>query len=245
MPTRRIDIPGAFNVRDLGGLPTTDGKMTRTGRFVRSDLLSGLPDSAKDALVAIGARTVVDLRTTEERMQHPCSVANDVRVDYRHVNLLGDEPIPGFVLSLDSQTLAHSYAVILAARDSAIRDVFATLARETQSATVFFCAGGTDRTGLIAALLLGLAGVPDETITEDYSLSAQGLVDRFLAHGAPRWIQNRNLTSGRALGTLARRDTMLELLRRLRRGYGSATSYLRSIGVTDEEINEIRRSFIE
>ena len=178
-------------------------------------------------------------------MQHPCSVANEIRVNYRHLNLLGDKPIPGFVLSLDSRTLAHSYAVILAARDSAIRDVFATLAGGAWSTAVFFCAGGTDRTGLIAALLLGLSGVPDETIAEDYSLSARGLVDRFLAHGAPRWMPTRYVTSGRALATLARRDTMLELLRRVHLEYGSVTSYLLSVGVTPGEINEIRRSFIE
>ena len=110
MSARRIVIPGAFNVRDLGGLPTTDGRTTRWGRFVRSDLLSGLPDEAREALFAYGVRTVVDLRTTEETMQSPCSLAGDARFDSRHCNLQGDEPIPGFVLSLDSRKLARSYA---------------------------------------------------------------------------------------------------------------------------------------
>ena len=241
---RRIETPGAFNVRDLGGLPTTDGR-TRWGRFVRSDLLSGIPSEAQEALFAYGAQTVVDLRTTEETMRWPCSLANDVRFDYHQVNLLGDEPIPGFRLSLDCTTLANSYAVLLTARRSTIRDVFATLAGSTRSATVFFCAGGTDRTGLIAALVLGLSGVSDEVIAEDYSLSAQGLVDRFLADGAPAWMDPRDLTSGRALATLARRDTMLKLLHLVRRDYGSVISYLRNAGVTAEEIDEIRDSLIE
>ena len=74
MSGHRIVIPGAFNVRDLGGLPTTEGRTTSRGRFVRSDLLSGLPDEAHETLFAYGVRTVVDLRTTEETMQSPCSL---------------------------------------------------------------------------------------------------------------------------------------------------------------------------
>ena len=178
-------------------------------------------------------------------MQSPCSLASDARFDSRHCNLQGDEPIPGFVLSLDSRKLARSYAALLAARQSAVRDVFATLAGGNRWPAVFFCAGGTDRKGMIAALVLGLCGVPDEAIAEDYSLSAQGLVDRFLADGAPQWMPPADLASGRALATLARRDTMLNLLHLVRRDYGTATSYLRSIGVTTGEIDEIRDGFIE
>ena len=241
----RIVIPGAFNVRDLGGLPTTDGRTTSRGRFVRSDRLSGLPDEGREALFAHGMRTVVDLRTTEETTEEPCSLADDARFDYRHHNLEGDEPIPGFVLSLDSRKLANAYTALLAARGPAIRDVFAALGDGDGSPAVFFCAGGTDRTGMIAALVLGLSGVTDEAIAEDYSLSAQGLVDRFLADGAPSWMPPQDLASGRALATLARRDTMLNLLRLLRRDYGDATSYLRSIGVTAGEFDEIRDGFIE
>ncbi len=242
---RRIVIPGAFNVRDLGGLPTTDGRTTRWGRFVRADLLSGLSDDARLALFAYGVRTVVDLRTTEETTQQRCSLADDARFDYRHHNLEGDEPVPGFVLGPNSRKLANAYAALLAARGPVVRDVFAALGDSDGPATVFFCAGGTDRTGMIAALVLGLSGVPDEAIAEDYSLSAQGLVDRFLAEGAPPWMPPQDLASGRALATLARRDTMFELLRLVRRDYGSVTSYLRSIGVTVGEIEEIRDSLIE
>lgn len=109
---------------------------------------------------------------------------------------------------------------------------------------VFFCAGGTDRTGLIAALVLGLVGVPDDVIAADYSLSAHGLVRRFTAEGAPPWMHPSDLASGRALATLARPSTILELLRLVRRDYGGVTAYLRSAGVTTAEIEEIRGSLV-
>ena len=244
MSERRIVIPGAFNVRDLGGLPTTDGRTTRRGRLVRSDRLSGLPDEARGALLACGVRTVVDLRTTEETTEHPCSLAGDARFDYRHHNLEGDEPVPGYILGPDSGKMAIAYAALLDARRSAVRDVFAALGDGDGSPAVFFCAGGTDRTGMIAALVLGLCGVPDEAIAEDYSLSAQGLVDRWRANGAPPWMAPEDLASGRALATLAHRETMLYMLRLLRRDHGGVASYLRSAGVTIGEIAAIRDGLI-
>ena len=242
---RRIVIPGAFNVRDLGGLTTADGRRTRWGRFVRSDLLSGLPAEAQGALFDYGVRKVVDLRTTEETTEHPCSLAGDARFDCRHHNLEGDEPVPGYVLGPESRKLADAYAALLAARGPVVRAVFAALVDDSESATAFFCAGGTDRTGMIAALVLGVCGVPDEAIADDYSLSAQGLVDRFVANGAPPWMPPQDLASGRALATLARRETMLYTLQLLRRDYGGARSYLRSAGVTTDEIGAIRDSLIE
>ena len=140
-----------------------DGRTTRCGRFVRADVLSGLPDESHDVLFAYGVRTVVDLRTTEETIQWPCSLAADARFEVDHCNLEGDEPIPGFVLSSNSRRLANAYAALLAARGSVVRDVFATLAGSNGAPAVFFCAGGTDRTGMIAALVLGLCGVGDES----------------------------------------------------------------------------------
>ena len=240
---RRIDIPGVFNVRDLGGLPTSDGRTTRGRLLLRSDLLSGLPDKAREMLYAYGVRTVVDLRTTDETLRWPCSLVDDARFDYHHRNLEGDEPVPGYDLSRED--LAGAYAALLASRGQAVREILATLASSPDTSTVFFCAGGTDRTGLIAALVLGLSGVPDEVIAEDYSLSAQGLVRRFTAEGAPSWMAPGDLASGRALATLARPETMIELLRLVRRDYGGVVPYLRSIGVSADEIDQLRDSLVE
>lgn len=110
---------------------------------------------------------------------------------------------------------------------------------------MFFCAGGIDRTGIAASLILGLCGVTDEAIAEDDSISAHGLVDRFLTNGPPPWMPPGDLASGRALVTLARRDAMLNLLYLVRRDYGAVTSYLRCIGVSAEEIDKVRDSLVQ
>ena len=64
---RHLDWEGCFNVRDLGGLPTTDGRVTRRGAVIRADTLDGLTAAGWAALVAHGVRTVVDLRNDDER----------------------------------------------------------------------------------------------------------------------------------------------------------------------------------
>ncbi len=242
---RRIDVPGAYNVRDLGGLPTSDGRTTKWGRFVRADLLSGLPAESQATLADYGIRTVVDLRTTWETTEWPSSFANHAELGHHHHNLQGDDPLSGYVLGDEDWPVSDSYLTLLNVRRGAVRDVLATIADGNGSPAVFFCAGGADRTGIIAALLLAIAGVSDEVIAEDYSLTAQGLVDRFLAEGKPAWMPPEDLTSGRALKTLARRDTMLEMLGKVRRDFGGVEPYLLSVGVTNAQIENIRDSFVE
>ena len=140
---RRIDIAGAYNVRDLGGYPTVDGRTTRRGHFIRADRLSALPAQAQKTLCDYGVRTVVDLRTSNETKQWPCTFANHPTVDYRRHNLEGDDLLPGYDLGDKHRSLFDSYLVLLDIRRAAVRDVFATLADSSRSPVVFFCAGGT------------------------------------------------------------------------------------------------------
>ena len=183
-----------------------------------------------------------------DTLNNPSARLNVLCVELQSTDLFrpsleGDEPVPGYDLSRED--LAHSYTALLASRGQAFRDVFAALASSPGEPAVFFCAGGTDRTGMIAALVLGLAGVPDDVIAGDYSLSAHGLVRRFTAEGAPAWMSPDDLASGRALATLARPATMIELRRLVRRDYGGVTAYLRSVGVTTDEIALIRQSLAD
>jgi hypothetical protein len=66
MLDRNLDWEGCFNARDLGGLPTVEGRRTRWGAVVRSDSLDHLTTAGWSALEAHGIRTIVDLRNDEE-----------------------------------------------------------------------------------------------------------------------------------------------------------------------------------
>ena len=68
---RHVRLEGALNVRDLGGLSTLDGKLTRHGLLFRADTLAHLTAADQARLGALGLTTVIDLRTEEERTRAP------------------------------------------------------------------------------------------------------------------------------------------------------------------------------
>ena len=70
-PHRHLDWNGCFNVRDLGGLPAADGRLTRWGAVVRADAVDRLTESGWAALQAHGIRTVIDLRNDSELRSDP------------------------------------------------------------------------------------------------------------------------------------------------------------------------------
>jgi protein tyrosine/serine phosphatase len=178
---RWIELDGAVNVRDLGGLPTADGGTTASGVLLRSDNLQGLSDKDVRKLVEdFELRTVVDLRT-------PAEVTSEgpgplIAEGLRHVNL---DLIPGWDPQGDNSgrivpheqreknDLSHFYLTYLDdAADQVVR-ALRVLADPDTGTAVVHCAAGKDRTGVIVALALTVAGVPRDDIVADYALTAE------------------------------------------------------------------------
>ena len=63
---RHLGLEGLYNIRDLGGYETADGRRTRWRTFFRSDSMHDVPIRARAALLDYGVRRVIDLRTTGE-----------------------------------------------------------------------------------------------------------------------------------------------------------------------------------
>ena len=169
---------GCVNVRDLGGLPTEDGRRTRAGAVVRSDNVRGLTDAGWRALADHGVTRIVDLRWPEELAEDQ---PRDVDIDVVHVSVLGESYDRDYVAELDAhlasvddvaEHYAWSYVDFLERYRERFGRAFAAIA-DADGTVVVHCMGGNDRTGLVSALLLRLAGVGLETIGEDYSLSAR------------------------------------------------------------------------
>ena len=250
-PRRRLDLEGAYNVRDLGGYPTLDGRRTRWGKFLRADGLHALTAESQDALFGYGVRTVVDLRLTREVESQPNVFAARPEFSYRRVNVLGDEYLEPDAPQIGepARRLVAIYTMVLEQRQPAVRRVLGLLAGSGPSAAMYHCTAGKDRTGIVSALLLGLAGVPRETIIEDYALSARFLVDRYfdlLAKG--------EMTTERPLEEITwqtyrdefcPQDAMVHVLRHLDDRYDGVEGYAREIGVTQPEIEAIRTSLVD
>ena len=211
---RHLTWEGCFNVRDLGGLRTADGRRTRFGRLIRADGLGGLTAAGWAALEAAGVRTVVDLRNDDEvgedAAPRPASVTT-VRVpldasEHREFwNVWGSGPQFGTPLYYEPhlEQFPERSAVAMAA-----------IARAAPGGVVFHCSAGRDRSGQIAMLVLALAGVEPEEIAGDYALSAGRLAARALAWGREdqgphleAFLAGRGTTAGEViLGTLDRLD---------------------------------------
>ena len=235
--TRRLAWEGLLNARDLGGYPAAGGRETRWGAVVRSDSLAALSEAGRAALATYGIRAIVDLRLPDELARHPNPYAEpgDHGIAYTNVSIL--DPAAGF--PPDTLTLAENYLWTLDRFAGYVAEVMAAIAGAPEGGVLIHCAAGKDRTGLISALLLGLAGVPAETIAADYALTAELLRPRdqeWLEHG-PGERAEREALAARFAPTA---EVMLAVLDGLTRRYGGVEPYLAAAGVSPADLQRLR-----
>jgi protein tyrosine/serine phosphatase len=239
---RELAWEGCLNVRDLGGLPTQDQGETHYGRVVRADSVRQLTDAGWKAAADYGVRTVVDLRGDYELRDDP---PGELPLDVVHVPFMEANEDEWEAIQSEIETAAAAAPDAAAAtrdvyliflhhfRHNAAAGVRA-VARAPAGGVVVHCAGGKDRTGLLCAFLLHLAGVAVEDIAADYALSEERLRPRHEA-----WLANAETEAERErLRRIARTpaESMLGVFVELERRYGGATEYLRRAGVGDEDL---------
>lgn len=238
--TRTLEWDGCLNVRDLGGVPLSNGH-TRFGVLVRADNIRKLSDTGWRSLADHGVVRIVDLRWPEELDEDP---PGDVHVDVVHVSLLGEldvdyiDDIDDYMAAGDPTGYwASSYASILDEFRTNFGRAVAAIADAPEGVVVFHCAGGKDRTGLIAALLLRLAGASIEDIAADYALSEANL------NAGPRsWIEaapDETVRRRREFMQQTPAEAMSRTLDELEARWGGARPYLRAAGVTDEQLDRL------
>ncbi len=181
---RQIPFRGAPNFRDLGGLPTRDGRHVAWGQLFRSGDLSDLTQRDLDYFARLGIQTVIDLRTDYEVEQQPDRFPTNSKLQYLRAPVGTREgsqnpamlvkwqneqpPAVNATMMLDTYT---SFARIA----SDYKPVFDALLRNEATPLLIHGAAGKDRTGFGAALILYALGVDKEKIMEDYLLSAHYL----------------------------------------------------------------------
>ena len=166
---RLIPIAGSHNIRDLGGWPTPGGE-TAWRRALRADSLHRLDEAGLAALRELGLRVVVDLRRAEELAEAPNPFARGLPgVAYHHVSLFEDLD-PTRMPEVDAAApLLGLYYLALDQRGPVFVEILRLIARTGEGAALFHCAAGKDRTGMVAAFLLLLAGAEAETVIHDYA----------------------------------------------------------------------------
>ncbi|WP_240972405.1 tyrosine-protein phosphatase [Nonomuraea composti] len=197
--------PGCDNARDLAGLPTSGGGRIRKGALFRSDRPR---PAGVEAVLASGVRLLIDLRLPAECAADPSPLAG--HPVYRNLPVLREEDT---VLEAMAETLPGIYRAILDRGADRIARVLTAIALAPPGGVLVHCHAGRDRTGLVVALALTLAGVPDEEIARDYARTAACLTP----DPGER---------ARRLAAQITADTMLETLAYLRERYGGAVPYL-------------------
>ena len=180
MTKRHIVLDGSFNLRDLGGYESGDGRRVRGGCLFRSDELHALTDADLDAVSELGIRVVFDLRNADERAARPSRLPIDVELlervsqptggDVRTIEELiavGELPVP------DDEYFATVYVDLLDRLAPELRIILERAVDAPTRPLLFHCAAGKDRTGIVAAVLLGLLGVPHDVILDDYELTSR------------------------------------------------------------------------
>ncbi|EMD40582.1 hypothetical protein CERSUDRAFT_111177, partial [Gelatoporia subvermispora B] len=252
-----VSIAGVHNVRDLGSYrsATSPGHMTKPRLIFRSAEVSSITDEGIAQLKALGVDKVYDMRsdTEIERYGTPCPELEGieiVRVPVFKVEDYSPEMMAKrFELYASGQTEAFMelYSQILDHAGPAFGAIMRHIRDHSDEGMLFHCTAGKDRTGVLAAVILKLAGVDDESIAEDYALTRvgreparQAVMSRLaqLPLFATNTVAARNMFSSRA-------EVMLAFLGVLQTKYGGVVDYLKQyLNLTDEEIDIIRNNLL-
>jgi len=244
---RWVRLHAVHNFRDLGGYPTRDGRSTRWRSVFRADGLYRLTKKDVEIVRELGVRTVIDLRTAkeiEERGRYPVD-RHDVQ--FHHLSVIDqtwDMADAHDWTGDPAGFLRLKYHLMLAEGGERLAQALDVLSRDDSGVTVFHCAAGKDRTGLLAALLLAGLGVEDEIIAADFGLSEEAGVRtrEWIMEHAPEFAAGYDEIP--AVFHAADPASMRGVLDDLRTDHGTIRDYCTTIGVGPDVWNRLEGRFL-
>jgi protein-tyrosine phosphatase len=239
MSTRRIILNGIHNLRDIGGYAHADGVVTG-GRFWRSDSLHDLDEAGVAHLAGLGLLTVIDLRQNDETSAQPNPFAGRVgNIAYHNAPIFAGLNLNDPEIIDSEDPLFALYCSAIAERSERFRAIMRLIAEAPEGGVLFHCTVGKDRTGMVAAMLLKLAGVSDADIVADYaetSLHIGPVLDALRARAeAAGWDVARMSRYWRSDAT-----TMERFLAHIETAHGGVAAYLQASGLHPAELEVIR-----
>jgi protein tyrosine/serine phosphatase len=240
-----LELEGAANARDVGGLPAAGGRRTRAGVLIRSDAVHQLSEADVALLVErVGLRHVVDLRAPGERREHARGLLGHTPVVYTELDVLTDALIEQRRAERESALargdepaaiIADGYHQLLGHGRHAFVTALERLAVPAAVPALVHCSAGKDRTGVLVALLLDAAGVEPAAIVADYAATDEridGVRQRLAA--MPAYAQLATETPGMLLAAHA--ATMQLFLDRLHEEDGGGARWFLTAGAPPEAL---------
>ena len=253
---RGLHLKSVPNWRDVGGYRTNDGQWVRMGKIYRADQLDKISTNDMALIDQLDPAVIIDLRTQSERTREPDMIPPrarglvlDVAAD-ANGSLGGDMHDALATIAagkgVEMLTAANRDFVALPSAQKAYSAMIRELLQEQDGAVVYHCTAGKDRTGWATAIILGLLGVPRETIMADYLLSNAYLKTKneaaaamFQKAGAPF-----DIAYLEAVLTV-RPDYLQAAFDEVQRKYGSFDAYARQgLGLTDADIAALRKKYL-
>ena len=248
-PDRLVHMEQVHNFRDLGGYPTASGATTKWRTLFRADGLHRLRAAADIEIVqTFGLKSVIDLRTKREQQEQGIFPLDDIEVDFHHVSIVDatwsdsketpqiEDPV---------EFLVWGYRDLLEIGSEKFALAMKILSDQENVPAVFHCAAGKDRTGVLAALILSTVGVADDIICADYGLT-QRSIEKTISWAklhypemATRW------TEINPVYLAAEPQAMQVILNDLVSAHGSVINYVRSLGVSESEIQSLSALLLE
>ncbi|KAK1233432.1 hypothetical protein PQX77_003410 [Marasmius sp. AFHP31] len=251
-----VNIEGVINVRDLGGYTTSfTNKITRPRLAFRSAELAGVTDRGKQQMKDLGITTVFDLRSDTEIEKYNSSSPSIDGVKVIRTPVFSKEDYSPEMMAKRYQLYASGkteafmelYSQILDHGGAAFGSILRHVRDRPNEGFMFHCTAGKDRTGVIAAIILKLAGVDDRSIAEDYALTRVGreparakILERLAKE--PLFASNNEA----ALNMFTCRfETMTAFLGLLQDKYGGVEEYLKKfLNLSDSDIQLIRSNIL-
>ncbi len=181
---------------------------------------------------AYGVTTVLDLRSDGEIARAPSPFAGGVGATYVHRALIDDQNMNNIG---DAQDMFERYLYIVNTRPRAFGEIFTAIAA-APGPVLFHCFAGKDRTGLVAAMLLALAGVSPDDIAADY-----GETDVQLARQYEIWINEAEPEKRDAFRAELQcpPERILGVIEHVERKWGGVEGYMEAAGVEPSSIDRL------
>lgn len=250
---------GMPNFRDMGGLQTVDGRWMKSGILYRSDNPSKLSEEEIDRLRVLQLKLIIDLRTPNERKNKVLKLSESDGTRIVHVPILQNDRdytnMQFLIMMLRSartmdceQMMLSFYRKMVSVDLGEIRYIINLLADQEHLPALIHCRGGKDRTGILSALLQLLAGVPKDTVMQNYLLSNE-FIERDMRRASLfiRAMSLFQLSGERIRPLLEAREHYLEAaLDEIFSSYTSIEDYfIKGCGLRETVITKLKHNLID
>jgi protein-tyrosine phosphatase len=258
---RKTKVEGLDNIRDIGGYKTKDGKKVKWGILYRADSLSKMTENGKKDFEKLKIGYIFDLRDDNEIAKAPDPVFKNTKYIHTEIPTSGvtaqkprtTEEIRAFYSKPETLNYwkdGYEYMVGSSKARESIKTILLTsLENKGKTGLIWHCSGGKDRTGFVSVIFLSLLGVDNETILKDYLLTNEyrKKFDTKELEDMKKIFENDPvMTEGFLAIQQAKPEYAAVFMDKIERLYGTTENYLiQEVGITQEQINEIKAIYTE